>query len=135
VDWAARGLPVEGTNASEPNAGNLAQRDVATCGPGDTIAVARERAADKRGVCVVVNAQRVVFGVLRDKELAAAEDAVVSEVMRSGPSTFRPHVSAKEMADYMTKHKLASAPITTADGKLVGVLFSDVAVKAAEGRQ
>jgi hypothetical protein len=31
----------------------------------------------------------------------------------------------------MTKHDMPNAPITTSDGKLVGVLFRDVAVKAA----
>jgi CBS domain-containing protein len=133
VDWAARGLPMEGRNTDKPNAGNLAQRDVATCSPDDTVATARNRAAGK-GVCVVVNGEHVVFGVLREKELAAPDDALVSTVMRTGPSTFRPHVSAKEMADYMTKHKLANAPITTSDGRLVGVLFCDIAVRAAESR-
>jgi len=132
VDWLARGLPVEGTNAGNPTAGRLAQRDVATCGPDETVGTARARAARSGNVCVVVNAERVVFGILREKEFAAEDDVAVAEVMRPGPSTFRPHVSAKEMADYMTKHDLASAPVTTADGRLVGLLLRDVAVKAAE---
>ena len=132
VDWAARGLPVEGANAGKPNAGNLAQRDVATCSVDETVGAVQQRAADKGGVCVVVNEQRIVFGVLRDEQLGGSGDAVVADVMRRGPSTFRPHVAAKEMAEYMTKHNLSSAPITTADGKLVGVLFRDVVMKATE---
>jgi len=131
VYWLARGLPVEGNDAAKPNAGNLSQRDVATCAPDETVAVARERAG-KRGVCVVVNDERVVFGILREREFAAADDgALASDVMRPGPSTFRPHVAAKEMAEYFTKHDFSNAPITTADGRLVGVLFRDVAVEAA----
>jgi Mg/Co/Ni transporter MgtE len=94
--------------------------------------MARERAAARGGVCVVVNAEGIVFGVLREKELAAADDARVSDVMRPGSSTFRPHVDAKEMADYFGKHDLPNAPITTADGRLVGVLFRDAVTQAAE---
>ena len=132
MDWLARGLPVEGRDAGKPNAGRLARRDVATCAADDTVGTARERAADRGGVCVVVNTEGVVFGILREKELAAPDDTPVANAMRAGPSTFRPHVAAKEMADYMTKHKLTNAPITTADGRLVGVLFNDVALQAAE---
>ena len=35
------------------------------------------------------------------------------------------------MADYMVEHDLDSAPITTSDGKLVGVLFRSEAVRMA----
>jgi hypothetical protein len=35
------------------------------------------------------------------------------------------------MADYMTKHDLASAPITSSDGRLIGVLFADDARRVA----
>ena len=51
--------------------------------------------------------------------------------MRQGPSTFRPYVSAREMADFMTGHKLECSPITTSDGKLVGLLYQADAVRAA----
>ena len=33
----------------------------------------------------------------------------------------------------MTGHKLESSPITTSDGKLVGVLYKSDAVREAEG--
>lgn len=43
--------------------------------------------------------------------------------MRPGPSTFRPYVLADEMAKFMVDHKLESSPITTSDGRLVGLLL------------
>jgi predicted transcriptional regulator len=42
--------------------------------------------------------------------------------MRPGPSTFRPYVPIAEMAKYMADHDLESSPITTSDGRLVGLL-------------
>ena len=132
VDWLARGRPAEGTDAGKPTAGRLAQRDIARCAPDETVGVARERAAKSGNVCVVVNAEGVVFGILRAKQFAADEAAIVATVMRTGPSTFRPNVAVKEMAEYMNSHDLDSAPVTNADGRLVGLLFRDVAVKAAE---
>jgi Mg/Co/Ni transporter MgtE len=132
VDWMARGLETEGSNAGKPTAGRLAQRDVATCSVDDTVAQARDRAVKSRGVCVVVNDENVVFGLLRERELGGDGNTRVGEAMKPGPSTFRPHVAIKEMADYFAKHDLASAPVTTSDGRLIGVLFADVAAQAAE---
>jgi predicted transcriptional regulator len=72
---------------------------------------------------VVVNTQRVVLGLLRSKELSKEGDLSIEEAMRPGPSTFRPHVSISEMAKHMVEHKLDNSPITTSDGKLVGLLM------------
>jgi len=60
---------------------------------------------------------------LRSKELAGDGDQVISQAMRPGPSTFRPYVLAEEMAHSMVDHKLESSPITTSDGRLVGLLL------------
>jgi predicted transcriptional regulator len=42
--------------------------------------------------------------------------------MEPGPSTFRPHVPVAEMSEYFAEHDLASAPITTSEGVLIGLL-------------
>ena len=78
-----------------------------------------------------MNDERVVLGLLRGRELDSDGDARVEDVMRSGPSTFRPHVAIQEMADYLVEHDLADAPITASDGRLVGVLRRDDAVRVA----
>jgi predicted transcriptional regulator len=51
--------------------------------------------------------------------------------MRPGPSTFRPYVSIKQIAENMTKHMLESSPITTSDGRLVGLLLQKDALQKA----
>jgi Mg/Co/Ni transporter MgtE len=130
ADWMAHGWPLEGSKADEPTAGSIARRDAPTCGLGDEIGRVRERAG-AAAVCVVVNEHKIVAGILRAKELGSADDAKVYDVMRTGPSTFRPHVPIAEMAEYMTVHDLETAPITSADGSLIGVLFRDDAVRVA----
>src|SRR5690348_1766740 len=133
LDWLAAGLPTEGTNANRPRAGTLARKDVPTCALDERLGAVRDRAHSQGwDAAVVVNAERVVFGLLRAKELAGDGDRLISEAMRPGPSTFRPYVLAEEMAKTMVNHKLESSPITTSDGKLVGVLLQKDVVEAVD---
>jgi Mg/Co/Ni transporter MgtE len=131
IDWLAHGLPSEGRDAGKPTAGRIARRDIATCSLDETLGGIRDRASRSGGTCVVVNEERVVLGVLCERDLAGSDDTPVADAMRPGPSTFRPNVAIAEMADYMTKHNLENAPITSADGRLVGVLFRGDAIRAA----
>ncbi|OLD25049.1 MAG: hypothetical protein AUG06_00285 [Actinobacteria bacterium 13_1_20CM_2_65_11] len=130
-DWMAAGLPTEGTNAQKPRAGDIARKDVPTCGltekVGDVSARARAQGWD---AVVVVNDERIVFGLLHSKELAADPRELIENAMRPGPSTFRPFVSLHEMLHFMVDHKLESAPITTSDGRLVGMLRQEDVVAA-----
>jgi CBS domain-containing protein len=134
LDWLAAGLPSEGENSTRPRAGDASRKDMIVCGPQDRLGDVYERT---RGagweVAVVIDEARIVLGLLRSKQLALDPNLPVEQAMHSGPSTFRPYVSIKEMADYMVEHELDSAPITTSDGKLVGILLKSDAVKLAEG--
>ncbi|HET7466631.1 MAG TPA: CBS domain-containing protein [Candidatus Dormibacteraeota bacterium] len=128
----AAGLPIEGTDAKLARAGDIARKDVPTATVEERLSVVRERARRSgRDAVVVVNGQNVVMGLLRAKELQQDGDLTIEQAMRPGPSTFRPYVSAREMADYMVEHKLECSPITTSDGKLVGLLYQADAVSAA----
>lgn len=132
LDWLAAGLPSEGTNAERPRAGDVARKDVPTCRLDERLGDVRDRAREAGWeACVVVNEERVVFGLLRSKELKANPDLRIDEAMRPGPSTFRPFVSIEEMAAFMVEHDLESSPITTSDGRLVGLLRREDAAKAA----
>jgi len=123
LDWLAAGLPSEGTNAARPRAGTVARRDVPTCRLEEPIQAVRERvAAAGWNACVVVNEVRVVMGLLRAEELQKGQDERVDRVMRPGPSTFRPHVPIDDVVKFMVAHDLPNAPVTTSDGKLVGLL-------------
>jgi len=129
LDWLAAGLPSEGTNAQRPRAGDLARKDVPTAGLKDRLGAVRDRVrALGWDSVVVVTDDRVVVGLLRSKELDRDPNLLIEQAMRPGPSTFRPFVAAHEMAHFMVEHKLESSPITTSDGRLVGLLLQkDVA--------
>ena len=124
LDWLAAGLPAEGRNATRARAGDIARRDVPTCRLEEPIRAVRERAAAAGwDACVVVNDERVVLGLLRAEELRKGhEEEPVERVMRPGPSTFRPHVSLDDIAKFLGAHDLPNCPITTSDGRLVGLL-------------
>ncbi len=123
LDWLAAGLATEGSNAQHPRAGDVARGDVPTCGMDERLGeVAKRVRAAGWDACVVVNAERVVLGLLRAKELDADQDLRIEQAMRPGPSTFRPYVSIEEMARSMADRDLDSSPITTSDGRLVGLL-------------
>ncbi len=134
LDWLAAGLPTEGTNATMPRAGTVARKDVPVAELTELLGQVRERVkAAGWDAVVVVDSARVVLGLLRSAELAKDGGLTMEEAMRPGPSTFRPYVSIKEMADYMTKKNHESSPITKSDGTLVGLLYRTDAVREAEG--
>lgn len=132
LDWLAAGLPTEGTNASHPTAGVVARKDVPTAQFEERLGDVRERVrALGWDAVVVTNAERVVLGLLRSKELERDPELRIEHAMRPAPSTFRPYVAIEEMAEYMTAHHLESSPITTSDGRLVGLLLRKDAIRAA----
>jgi Mg/Co/Ni transporter MgtE len=110
----------------------VARRDVPTCRLEEPIGQVRERVrAAGWDACVVVNDERVVLGLLRAEELRRGQDEPVEQVMRPGPSTFRPHVPIEELAHHMIHHDLPSSPVTTSDGRLVGLLRREDAARVA----
>jgi Mg/Co/Ni transporter MgtE len=132
LDWMAAGLRTDGTNAAHPRAGDVARKDVPTAGLAEHLADVRERVkAQGWDAVVVVNNERVVLGLLRSKELDKDPELRIAQAMRPGPSTFRPYVAIKEMAENMTTHMLDSSPVTTSDGRLVGLLLRKDAVRVA----
>jgi CBS domain-containing protein len=128
----AAGLPTEGSNTATTRAGNLARRDVPTCRLDERLGDVRERAQTAGwNAAVVVTDERVVLGLLRQRKLDGEADTRVEVAMLPGPKTFRPYASAKEMADFLTEHDMENVPITTSDGRLVGLVLREDAVRAA----
>jgi CBS domain-containing protein len=128
----AAGLPAEGTASKRPQVGDLARKDALTCKLDERVGDVRERARSGGWTAaVVVNDQNVVLGLLREKELESDPARRVEEVMRPGPSTYRPHVSAEEVVKQMLDRDILSVPITTSDGRLVGLLLREDAQRAA----
>jgi len=119
--------------AQHPRAGDTARRDVPTCRLTEKLGDVRSRVEAKGwNAAVVVDDERVVLGLLRSKELAMDAAQPIENVMRPGPSTFRPYVSLHEMLHFMVDHKLESSPVTTSDGRLVGLLLQKDVVAAME---
>jgi CBS domain-containing protein len=130
VGWFAPDVPSERNDADRLRAGDVARRDVPTCRLDEPMHEVRERVRSAGwDACVVVNEERVVFGLLRERELANGGSRLAERSMRPGPSTFRPNVPIEEMAGYMVQHDLISSPITRADGRLLGLLRRNDAVR------
>jgi CBS domain-containing protein len=122
-DWMGAGLPTEGTNAQRPRLVDVVRRDVPTCSLDERLGDVRHRAVTAGwDACVVVSQDRIVLGLLRAKELDADPDLPIEQVMRPGPSTYRPFVSVEEIRRTMTERNMDSSPVTTSDGKLVGLV-------------
>ena len=112
MDWLAAGLPTEGTTARLPRAGDVARKDVPTCAVDERLGEVRERVrAAGWDACVVVNEERIVFGLLRSRELEGDADARMERVMRPGPSTFRPHVAHCPSVPYFSRQDLQATHI------------------------
>ena len=132
LDWLAAGLPSEGTNAGRPRAGDIARRDVPTCRLEEHLGDVRERVrAAGWDACVVVNEEQIVFGLLRGPELERDASLRIEQAMRPGPSTFRPYVAIEKLAKLMADHGRESVPVTTSDGRLVGLVTRADAERAA----
>lgn len=122
-DWTGAGLPTEGTDAQVPRLVDVVRRDVPTCSLGERLGDVRDRVlAAGWDACVVVSTGRVVLGLLRANELQGGPQMLVERAMRPGPSTYRPSLSVAEMRRIMSDRDLASSPVTTSDGKLVGLV-------------
>lgn len=123
-DWIAAGLGREGHAAATANAGETATVEVATCRRADTLGVARKQASD--GVCVVTTDEGIVVGQLRLRRLADHDDdEQVDDVMETLPHTERASVELPPAVEQLRAARLEHVIITTPEGRLIGVLFTD----------
>jgi rhodanese-related sulfurtransferase/CBS domain-containing protein len=124
ADWAASGLPIEGTQSHEPSVGDRVRRDVPTCRFGERVGDVRNRVREADGnFCVVVNAANIVLGRLRGASLDAGDEKLVEEVMEEGPTTYRPNLPAHEAAHHLEERGVASVLVTTSEGELIGAFY------------
>lgn len=123
VEWMLQGLPVEGAGPHYAMAGEVATTDgLHTCVLGSTIGDS-SRTMKQSGdtFCLVLNDEGVVLGRLRKKHRDDTSDEAVETVMETGPTTVRPHESAKELLERMEKRSVDAVTVTTKKGLLVGV--------------
>src|SRR5437870_6866066 len=133
-DWLAARLPTEGPGSGTPRPGGVARRDVATCGPDETVAVARARVqASQWDRCVVVTDGRVVMGVLDERALEGDDDIEAEAAMQVGPTTVRADEDLAGLLHRMHERRVASMLVTDPNGRLLGVLLRDDADSVLPG--
>ncbi len=126
ADWGSAGLPLEGANGSATRVGAYLRADVPSCRLENDLEEVRRRV---RGAgwdtCFVVDAERVVLGRLGRGALEGTGLGSVEELMTPGPSTIRPCARLDAIVERMHTQNLTSLPVTTSDGRLVGLLTRD----------
>jgi CBS domain-containing protein len=126
-DWGSFGLPREGTVTEEPSGGELARRDVPTCTLAEDLReVCKRVEAAGWDTCFVVTDDGVVLGRLGRRAIRTRE-STVEEAMTEGPSTVRPSIGLSAIVERMRSDDLTSLPVTTPDGRLVGLVLRDEA--------
>jgi len=131
ADWTSSGLQTEGTMAEQPRAGDIAQRDIPTCGLANRLGDARGKTRDAdQNVCIVVDDHGVVLGRLRGDALGEDPGATVESVMEDGPTTIRADASLQEITERMRKRRVGSILITDPEGRLLGILYLSEAERA-----
>ena len=123
ADWGSAGLPLEGAEGSETRAGAHLRTDVPTCRPHDRLREVCER-LDESGwdTCFVVDEQSVVLGRLGRRVIRGREDVTAEQAMTPGPSTIRPSARLDAIIERMRRQNLTNLPVTTSDGRLLGLL-------------
>jgi CBS domain-containing protein len=121
MDWMGYGLPVEGASDMALIKDRLV-REWPVCRLTDTTSDAKQRAhAHSAGFCLVLNDDGIVLGVVGGEDWEMPESMPVEEIMDPGPTTLRPSVSVDNATEFLEKHNLDAIPVTSSDGKLMGV--------------
>jgi CBS domain-containing protein len=134
ADWGSAGLVLEGAEGSETRAGAHVRTDVPTCGPHDRLREVCE-SLDESGwdTCFVVDERRVVLGRLGRRAIRGRKDVAAEQTMTLGPSTIRPSARLRDVVGRMERQNLTNLPVTTSDGRLVGLLLRKDAERALAG--
>ncbi len=124
ADWLATALPSEGSSAGLPDARRAVRGDDIACHLGDRLgdSVDRVRAAGK-DVCIVIDDHHVVLGRVRGRSLDGDPDALIEDVMQSGPSTIRPDTPLETVVQTLRDGNVSSTLVTDPGGRLIGTLY------------
>lgn len=123
ADWGSFGLPLEGDADSGTRVGAHLRTDVPTCRLEDRLPELCQR-LDESGweTCFVVNNEGVVLGRIGRATIRGRQDLSAEDAMTPGPSTIRPSARLEDVAERMQRQHLTTLPVTTPDGRLVGLI-------------
>jgi CBS domain-containing protein len=68
----------------------------------------------------------VLLGRIGRQTLEATDSSSIEEAMTLGPSTIRPSARLEPLLKRMHDHDLRGLPVTTSDGRLIGLLEREV---------
>ena len=123
ADWGSAGLPLDGANGSRTRVGAHLRTDVPVCRLDDRLHDVCDRLKDSGwDTCFVIDERGVVLGRIGRHAVRDREDVSAEEAMTLGPSTIRPSARLTDMVERMRKQHLRNLPVTTCDGRLVGLL-------------
>jgi len=123
ADWGSFGLPLEGAEGSETRAGAHVRTDAPNCRPEDRLPKICERLEESGwDTCFVLDERGVVLGRIGRAAIRGRGDVSAEEAMTLGPSTIRPSARLRAVVERMRRQKLTNLPVTTPDGRLVGLL-------------
>ena len=133
ADWGSYGLPLEGAEGSGTRVGAYVRTDVPNCRLDDRLQEVCAR-LDESGwdTCFVLNEERVVLGRIGRRAIRGRGDVTAEEAMTPGPSTIRPSARLREIVERMRRQNLTNLPVTTPDGRFVGLLTLRKAEKARQ---
>lgn len=126
ADWGSFSLPLEGRAGTETRAGAHVRADVPTCRLDEPLRDVCER-VERTGwdTCFVVDEGGIVIGRLGRGALRGDQALKVEDAMTPGPSTVRPSARLDAMVKRMRDQNLTNLPVTTSDGRLVGLLMRE----------
>ncbi len=124
--WIERGLPTEGTGPYLLVAGQVLRPATATCRP-ETLSgqVRAELQPGPDSICGVTNAEGIVLGRVRWKDLPAEDDVPVEQFMQLGPATVRPREELGGLIERMRNAGVKTILVTSAKGGLMGIVNRD----------
>jgi CBS domain-containing protein len=123
ADWGSSGLPLEGTEGSETRAGARLRTDAPSCRPEDRLPEICTRLEESGwDTCFVLDERGVVLGRIGRRAIRGQDDVSAEEAMTLGPSTIRPSARLRDAVERMRRQGLTNLPVTTSDGRLVGLL-------------
>ena len=122
ADWISAGWETWRAPDSPRQARDVLVREVATCAPETPVADLVET-VEEGGSVLVVNAEGIVLGRIRPRQIAeAATGAVAEQVMRPGPVTVRPLEPLAALLQRMEKANVTEMVVTSSEGVLLGVV-------------
>jgi Mg/Co/Ni transporter MgtE len=123
ADWIAMGQPTVHRDTKE-RIEQVGRKDAPTCAVGDTLESVRTKLPTDWNICVVLNSDRIVLGLI-DFSRELGRDKPIGEVMRPAPLTFRPGRTVAEVCDLLKTRNVAVAFVTTSVGQFIGALRRD----------